>query len=407
MSEAQKLKQNRSKQGSNLEIRNFETIDNAGTLDSYYDKILSDDDVEKALEEYQNNYEKIAEEFLQKTRLQGIDLPILFVAIALHCIRIYVINKLTEIEKANVHGGKEDKLHDFQNKVFEKMGKGDGLPLADLYVPFEAIISTRGVPYDAQAAFSEEIKKLGLFKGANHRFSTLGHDPFLGLIFGTANILTNTITTNRRILLTTNKVVYDGMLKNPKIGMIVPTMSMLKAAGDRVREDKKSVAAAVIKQLIHIATDMYTTAGISLPGTGMILNNSSVEKLTKYISTGDLIKVGASAGVAALINTLVSAIHGCKLLFEGDGSEFSEELYQARTRKIIMYSNCIASTSNIITSAVSPGGFMKSLDVGGLIITITRLFSDIKFLTKLEYEYINSGMSKIYEEKYADISLYY
>lgn len=406
MSDAEKLKQNRAKRKASVEVRTMETVDGVGSVESYYERVLTCGDIDKALAKYEDNYDKITEEFLEKTKLQGPDLVFLFVGVALQCIRIYVINKLTEIEKANSHGGREDKLHDFQEKIFDKMGKGGSAEVLELYAPFEAIVSTRGVPYDATTSISDEIKKLKLFKGANHRFSTLGHDPILGLIFGTSNILTNTITTNRHIFLTTNVVHYDEFLKNPRIGMIVPTSAMIKAAGDRLKDDKKSVAAAVIKQLIHTATDMYTPKGLTIPGAGLVLNNTSVEKLTDYISTGDLLKIGASAGISALINTLISAIHGCKLLFEDDGTDrFAKNLYQARTRKIITYSNCIASASNLITSAITKD--TKSLDIGGLIITVTRLFSDIKFLTKLEYEYINSGMSEIYEEKYADISLYY
>ncbi len=336
MSRAENLKQNRNKNDMNIQLRGFEIIDDVGSVESYYEKVLSTEDVDKALAEYGDNYNKIVDEFLEKTRLQRADLGFLFVAVALQCIRIYVINKLTAIEKANSHGGREDKLHDLQHKIFDKMGKGDGALTDDLYVPFETIVSTRGVPYDATAPISDEIKKKKLFKGANHRFSTLGHDPLLGLVFGTANILTNTITTNKHIVLTTNKVIYDEVLKNPKVGWPVSTSVMLKKAGDRFANDKKSVAAAIIKQLIHITTDMYTPKGIQLPGASLVLSNKHVEMLTDYISTGDILKIGASAGVSALINTLISAIHGSKLLFEVDGSEFSIDLYQARTKKIIM-----------------------------------------------------------------------
>ncbi len=406
MSNAEKLKQNRAKRGDDIEIRDFGEIDeNAGSIESYYEKILTAGDIDKALAEYSDNYDRITDEFLERTKLQGADLTFLFVAVALQCARIYLINKLSAIEKANSHGGKEDKLHDLQDKIFERMGGGGQATAQNLYASFDAIITTRGVPYDACASINDEIRKMKLFKGANHRFSTLGHDPLLGLVFGTANILTSTITTNRRVVVKTNTVVYDDYVKNPKIGLPVSTMVMLNAATDRFKDDKKSVSAAIIKQLIHIATDMYTPKGIQLPGASLVLSNTNVEKLTEYISTGDLVKIGASAGMAALINTIISAVHGCKLLFEDDGSEFSKELYQARTKKIITYSNCIASTSNLISTAMA--GNMQSLDIGGLIVTIARLFSDARFLTKLEYEYINSGMSDIYEEKYADISLYY
>ena len=405
MSKAQELLNNRQKHGSDIEIRGFETSEDAGTLESYYEKILSDDNVEGALAEYQGNYDRLTAEFIEKTRLQGADIGFLFFATMLQCARIFVINKITETERANVKGGKEDALHDFQEKVLGKFSDGSKAEATPLYASLETIITLRGVPYDAQAGISDEIRKMKLFKGANHRFSTLGHDPVLGLIFGTANILTNTITTNRKLLVTTNNVIYDSNLKNPKIGMPVSTVMMLDAACKRFEDDKKSVAAAVIKQLIHIATDMYTPCGISLPGAGLVLNNTNVEQLTEYISTGDVIKAGASAGMAVLINTIISAVHGCKLLFNDDGTPFAKDMYQARTRKILMYSNVIASSSNIIATVVSKD--VKQLDIGGLLVTLYRVFNDTKFISKLEYEFINSGLSEAYEKKYAEIEQYY
>lgn len=258
-----------------------------------------------------------------------------------------------------------------------------------------------------------------LFKGANHRFTTLGHDPLLGLVFGTSNILTNTISLTpksenvlKNLPINLEKVPLANMLsismpktyqvvytelKNPKIWMPVSAAVMLQAAMERLEDDKKAVAAAVIKQLLHIATDMYTPSGIQLPGAGIVLSNTTVEQLTDYISTGDIVKVEASAGRAVLINTIISAVHGCKLLFEDDGQDFSREMYQARTRKIVMYSNVIATSSNVITTAL---GDTTSLDIGGLLVTLYRVFSDIRFISKLEYEFINTKLSKLYEEEY-------
>ena len=129
---------------------------------------------------------------------------------------------------------------------------------------------------------------LKLFKGANHRFSTLGHDPILGLIFGTANILTNTITCVRTPIITTNHVIYDFNYKNPKIGMGASTSTTLKKSLERVNEDAGAVVAAVMKQVIHIGTDMYTPCGIQLPGANLLLSNTNAEKITRYISTGEI-----------------------------------------------------------------------------------------------------------------------
>ncbi len=371
------------------------------TINAYYDEILQGGDDKRAINEYQQNLDRIRLEFIEKTRIQGIDVPFLFFAVMLQCSRIYVIDRLTEIETANTKGGREDKLHEFQDRIFERFNPGHTAAIGSLYTPFEAIVSLRGVPYDATGYLSDDIKRLKLFKGANHRFATLGHDPVLGLIFGTANILTSTITFTRKNAflptISTYHVQYDQLNKNPKIGMPVSTVKMLSKARDRFDNDKKSVAAAVIKQLIHIATDLYTPCGIQLPGANLVLTNTSTERLTSYINSGDVIKAGASASMAMMINYIVSAVHGCKLLFENNEDPMNDDLYQARTRKIIMYSNLIASSSNVISTSLSKD--IKKLDVGGLLVTIYRLFNDSAFIARLEEEFINSEASKIYEER--------
>ena len=162
--------------------------------------------------------------------------------------------------------------------------------------------------------------------------------------------------------------------------------------------------AAVIKQLIHIGTDLYTPCGIQLPGASLILDKANVEKLTKYVSTGDVIKFGASAAIDCLINMIIRIVHSCKWLYEEDG-DFSKELYEIRTRKIILYSNLFATSSNVIYTGLT--GNMKDFDFAGFAITAYRLFSDTNFMDKIKYEFLNSQVSKVYEEKLGEDSLYY
>lgn len=378
-------------------------------LSAFYDEILNSGDDKRAIEEYSENLETVRLKFLEKTRIHAEDLGFLFFATLLQCLRIYVVNKLTALEKANVKGGREDALHKAQDKIFKKFGDGSNPLAGDLYASLDAIITLRGVPYDATGYLNDEVKKLNIFKGANHRFATLGHDPALGLIIGTSNILTNTITTSKRLayipIISTNHVVYDDAMKNPKVGLGVRNSLMLDKAIGRLKDDKKSVAAALIKQLIHLSTDIYTPCGIQLPGANLVLDNKTTEKLTKYISTGDLVKIGASAGTAALINTIVSAVHGCMFIEKGSDDSFEFEAYQARTKKVVMYSNLIASSSNVLSTAVN--GNVKSLDIGGIIITLYRLFNDSKFIWNLEREYIDSETSKIYDKKMEELQLYY
>ena len=70
-----------------------------------------------------------------------------------------------------------------------------------------------------------------------------------------------------------------------------------------------------------------------------------------------------------------------------------------------MYSNVIASSSNIMATAVAKD--VNNLDIGGLLVTLYRVFNDTKFICKLEYEFLNSGLNKIYEEKYSQIAEYF
>ena len=136
---------------------------------------------------------------------------------------------------------------------------------------------------------------------------------------------------------------------------------------------------------------MYTPCGIQLPSANFILSKEKAEKLTKIISTGDVVKFGTSAGLAMLINTIISAVHGCKLLYDEEG-DFSEELYSIRTRKIILYSNLFATSSNVIYSALTQN--VKNFDMGGFAVTAYRLFTDTHFIDKIKYEFLNSRLPR-------------
>lgn len=332
-------------------------------------------------------------EFESQTGLKGVDIAFLFVAVGLQCARIFLINNLTKIEKAGAGNRNEDFLHNAQRKVLEKFDNGVVENSRKYYAPLNQIITGRGVPYDATGYLEENF---GLFKGGNHRFSTLGHDPILGLIIGTANILTNTITCVNKPLITTNHVIYDIDLKNPRIGNYASTSVMLKSAVDRFDEDVPSVIAALIKQIIHIGTDMYTPLGIQLPGANLVLSKSNTEILTQYISTGDVVKVGVSAGLDVLINTIISVFH---MMMYDETKYSSRSLYSVKTRKIILYSNLIASASNVVwvggNMAVGNESAIKDLDIGGLIITLHKLMTDTKFIFQIKEEFVFGGFNKM------------
>ena len=358
--------------------------------------------VEKSVREYGENLERIDREFKEKTRLQDADAAFVVAATMLQVARVLVINSLTKVEKAGVGNAKEDALHDLQDRIFSNSNNEAPGESSRLFASKSHILSSRGVPYDATRYEEENLK---IFKGANHRFATLGHDPVLGLVFGTSNIMTNSITCVKDTnvlgigarIPATYSVSYDAFGKNPKIGAPTGTIEMLVAASKRVASEPDAAAAALIKQLIHIGTDLYTPCGIQIPFANLALDKAHTEALTKYVSTGDVLKVGVQAGMALLINWLIAALHGCSLIFKDDGSDYCTEMYQARTKKIILISETIATSSSVVQASITKNP--KCLDLGGAAVLVYRLFSDTRFIARLKEEYVQSELDKIYDER--------
>ncbi len=332
---------------------------------------------------------ELDEEFSRRTSLGFSDFGFLFAATALQCIRIYVINELTKVEKSGSGNKIEETLHDWQDRIFNNFsstGKDSNYPY---HASLSHIISARGVPYDA-TAFAD--MKFSFFKGANHRFATFGHDPLIGLVIGTTNILTNTITvkTNQYIPIPlTHHVLYDDFGKNPKIGLPGSTLAALNSASDRIDDDKEAVVAALIKQILHIGTDLYTPCGIQIPGANLILSSGYAETLTKYISAGDIIKFGVSYKIFNLINLLISTLH---MLTCASKNEKDKELHHVKTLSILKYSNIIATGSNVIFNAVrmylGDKKAVKDIDFAGLVGTIMLLVEDYKFKNKVKEEFV-------------------
>lgn len=346
--------------------------------------------------------DNIERDFKQKTGLKTKkDISFLFAGIALQCIRIYFINKLTKIQPAGKGNTTEDILHKTQEEILNKINDGKDRLTGNYYAPLNQIATTTGVPYDATRYDGESG---GFFKGANHRFATLGHDPLLGLIFGTANIMTNTITLTPFEKLKvpfTHHVNYSFNYKNPKIGRNASTIKMLAKCGERVIKEKdiKSLVAAIIKQIIHIGTDLFTPCGIQLPGLNILLDNKTAEMITKYISAGDVIKATGSGIIASLINKIIETIY---LLMYCEEKDSDLRLYSVKAKKIILISNSIATGSNVILTVVNTmfadKTAIKDLDFGGLYVLIKRLFTDKKFIEDIKREYINEEFEKILDK---------
>lgn len=349
--------------------------------------------------------EDIDKEFAEKTGiLNKKDQIFLWTAVALQVLRIYIISEITKIESAG-KGKFEKTLKKFQKeKIFKNFQKTEDAINQEYRASLKQILTDK-VPYDA----IKGGRDFDIFKGTkNHRFATLGHDPVLGYIFGTANILTNTITA---VGLVTYHVQYNEIYGNPKITKLASIELMFLKVGERIEEDKIAVALALIKQIIHIGTDLYTPIGIQIPGTNLILSKKNAENLTKYISTGDIVKVTSSAIIAMVINFIISILHN---LLYNETTDISRELYNVRTQKILKVSSIIAESLNIVYVGTNVGIGMytkkpelikegvKRIDLGGYIVAVHQIVKSSSIQEKIRREYLENRLyDKFLGENYS------
>lgn len=324
--------------------------------------------VDNHLKQVQDEYHRVAElsgqaalvidnidkEFKEKTKLNDVDMVFLFTAIALQCARQYVFSndkfRITAVEGDNM-----------MEKVLS--------PLP----PSKKDILTQSVPYDAIST-SDLFDYSTELSGTTHRYRTLGHDPLLGWIFGTANILTGSLTKYNFETFSVNNMVIT---RHYPMG----TSGMLNRAASWSQQDPSLLAVAVGRQAVHFGSDYFTKQGLPIPMVATI-NNDLAAKMTRDWHI-DLRSVSRGAALSVLINQLIVCIHR---LFYDEIKDGTKSMYEVRTRKILSYSNVIASGSNAIYVAMT--GDMKKLDVGGLIVTLYRIVSDYKFINQIKKDFL-------------------
>jgi hypothetical protein len=314
--------------------------------------------------------EDLDAEFERRTGLNAIDIAFLFVATALQCVRWYI---LTPFKERIGHKENSDKIKD---------------SLAILPKKWQEIL-TSSVPFDAVIGSSELSLGLG---SHTHRAKTLGHDPLLGWIFGTANILTGTITlSDFRSFHVASSTIIPGEQSTWEI-VLCPAKTLLH--GDL--EEKASVGLALLREGVHLLSDVESNKSLPLP----VINTVSFEfgqKIAKYgFDMANAITVGKQATLAVLINTIIASVHR---LFYDETSGMNHKLYEVKTRKILSYSNLLATSSNLIYVTLGScfGGpaTLRKFDVGGAFVTIYRLFTDVKFIHKLKREFIMESFNEM------------
>lgn len=394
-----------------------ELVQKANSTIDYQPEIedfLTENEISYTLQEIQ----EIEDQFRKKCRLNKTDLAFLIIATALQTLRWVIINKLMgdigepidPSTREDSHEGdkrKKKELNDYNKEQGDRENKKSekGFPTwKDIIFGQYARTDGKGkssfvCPYDAQADAPAGFDDGG--RGA-HRVNTLGHDPILGWIFGTANFMTCTISLSKKFNFQTYRVEYPGGRFGERTSM--PTM--FSEVYQSIREDKFRLPAAVFAQGAHLRSDVYTSKGLPVPILEVFTEEFSSDLYGEYYDSLCLLRdikiVGTQAVTSIVINMLVSLIHGLFYNKEIDGER---KLYEVRTRKVILYSNSLASAGNIAYAAATQD--WGKLDVGGILVTITRLFSDVRFITRMKQEYLQKHLDIKLEEDLDKIESYY
>lgn len=366
------------------------TNDNSFNMEEYYNSILSESDIKKSVSVYRKEMQDIENQFEKLTKLSRTDNMFLLLATGLQCLRQYFLTPFhpTVSEDATKSDDKKffreqtNKLTPSQDKASKQGGY--------YFAKFEQICADPKVPYDTVTGGSKFGLKMG---GTTHRYKTLGHDPILGYFFGTANILTNTLTTTKG----------DSFhIRQHSIYSHANTVQVIESSYERLKNDPTAFAAALIKQAIHIRSDMNTPNRIPFPAISIISSDLS-KTLAEYgLNYSDTLTVGKQAMFSALINFIIATLHGFMM---SKNNNLSDDMKMVKTKKILLCSNMLSTSSNLIYTHLTKK--YDKLDVGGFAVTLYRLFSDINFITQIQLEFLNSELSEIYRNKSADIEMYY
>lgn len=383
--------------------KDFEAL--SENVKNSYDRVIS------SIETFSEDVQRIEKEFEDLTHLKREDYPFIIFCAGLQAFRQYFVTdfkeRLTDRQAAKeVKGGKKEKSD--RNKT-------------RYYCSIEKIISNP-VPFDA-LEHDDDIKT-GI-SGSNHRTTCLGHYPELGYIFGTANIMTSTITKKEGIAniqtyhVKTEEIVRDYHYK--KTGETVSktlnkdyiyskahTSIMFEHCYNRIKDNPKkgipALIAALAKEHEHLRSDEKSKQ--SLPFPFLSFTPELAETLGDYgLDFINVKTIGKQAAYSCFVNLITEIIfyayHIGKELPNGKNVEDVKinNIVKVRLRKIINVANVISTSTNlaVVIVGIFTGNLdlIRKLDIGGELVTTRNLSNSADFMIKVKEEYILSEMNKI------------
>lgn len=377
------------------EKRELESIDKE--IESLYSDILrTDEKIQSRIAVCDKTNDILEDASKQLQELTSIfnkkDLSFLIFALVLHGAAKYVeksIRRMSDKEVADSTPFHAD----------EKSSRAN----LNYYASRQEII-TNPVPFDA-IRLSAENSSIPVgdnmrpgFSGVNHRTKALGHDPILGLFFGTANIMTSTITRNdfsswhvKSGLYSVGSDAYIDKIHEP-----ASTLAIFMAVKNRLdnSEGWVDLGCAFLKEVIHLLSDLPTKQSLPIPIIPVFSEKLAKELSFYGVNTGNI----AQGYLATrIINWGIAFLHKLAKTEEDD-----ELIYPIRTAKIIEASNVIATTSDLgyslYLACSGDRNAMRLFDLGGYIATWQTIAQSEKVMAAVEREfYFKSVIDKLKE----------
>lgn len=363
-----------------------------------------------------NNLDKelsdIDKEFYCKTGIANPkDMLFLWFGVALQCTRWILIPSIdedtftptTDDRKPSQTEGRKDKTgtgKQIDTKYNKENPYPDNKEIMLLPVPFDAMKGTEDIVIPGVTEYGKQIYS------KNHHSATLGHDPIIGQVVGTMNILTRSITFHDTLATTRKVVILHGrtqeVIKDP---YGIPFM--IDDAISSLTIDKERLFTALKKENLHLLSDKFTRTGLPIP----FLNARTQQRLLEMKwnskeledvfdgSTG----IAKNAVIAALINSVIRFLH--ELMYD-NSKDGDEKLYKVRTERVVSISNIVAESINIGVVAAgtivgvvteNPELIKKSvshIDIGGVSVAIHEVARSQKLQETIRREFLEQKLDE-------------
>lgn len=247
------------------------------------------------------------------------------------------------------------------------------------------------VPYDVRLGrgYRDVNKALHAF---THRQSSLGHDPILGLLYGTIDILCNTCTfvDDQGRFRVYEKVLKDTSTADPML----------------------TIPDAIVKVILHYLSDAFTKKGLPAPfmaqiqriqaDSGLALETAdtvSINELTRHMySNGyDLRHFLTMAIVPAFAELIIRTYHAVR--GSSEEVDLGKEGIRARLKlsKMLLVTHALLSSTNILKTALYRWD-PTALNLAEFVALAKQMLS----LWKLSHER-NDLIAKELEDRYKEL----